>query len=398
MYGGEFYLAWRLQNSQQAAARSTGTPFDGRSKLAVVRDLRAGGIDAYPIIRGRNLLEPDPDGQLLPMLSVRGNPILPLAALPLTRVVSCNESGQWQIYKTDRNGFNNVDGVWDVPQPPIAVIGDSFAHGSCVPRNRNMESLLQERFGATLNLGVGGDGPLLELAALTEYAKPLRPRVVLWDFFEGNDLNEDLPFETRSPMLRSYLDDSRFSQDLIDRSVDISAVLKAYLDRNLRDAMNRVDDPTENLLRYISLDRVRSAIGLGPIQIGYNGGKLSEELALFDRVMRAARDRVHAWGGTLYLVYLPESDRYLSRFGSSMVRQAIYRGVQATAEREDIPMIDVAAAFAKQPAPAKLFAYPGSHYDPAGYAVAAQAIAAVLDRDALLRTAGEPSDSGGIRR
>ena len=396
LYIGEFYLAWKLDHTQQAAAARAGSTFDARTKLSVVRDLRTAGIDAYPIIRGRNLLTEDAQGHLQPLLSVGGAPLLPLTAMPRTTVVSCNETGQWQVYETDRHGFNNPDALWDGPAPQIAMIGDSFTHGSCVSRDQNMESLLQKRFGATLNLGVGGDGPLLELAALTEYAEPMRPKIVLWVFCEGNDLNEDLPFELEAPILRSYLHDPRFRQDLIHKDAIISTALRSYLDRNLREAMDRVDDPTENFVRYVTLDRVRSAVGLGPILIGYNGGDLSQELAVFDQVLVSARDRVSGWGGKLYLVYLADSDRYLSRFGVGTVRQAIYHGVQDAARRHDIPMIDLASAFARHAAPETLFAYPGSHYNPAGYALAAQTIAAALDRDrGQVVTASSPFSSKG---
>ena len=380
LYIGEFYIAWKLDHTQQAAAARAGSVFDPRTKLSVVRDLRTAGTDAYPIIRGRNLLE-DAEGQLQPLLSAGGAPILPLTATPRTTVVACNETGQWLIYETDRHGFNNPDAIWDGPAPQIAMIGDSFTHGSCVSRDQNMASILQRRFGATLNLGVGGDGPLLELAALTEYAEPMRPKIVLWVFCEGNDLNEDLPFELKAPILRSYLADPRFRQDLIHKDAIISTAIRSYLDRNLREAIDRVDDPTENFVRYLTLDRVRSAVGLGPILIGYNHGDLSQELAVFDQVLASARDRVSGWGGKLYLVYLADSDRYLSRFGAGTVRQTIYHGVQDTARRLEIPMIDLASAFARHAAPETLFAYPGSHYNPAGYALAAETIAAALDRD-----------------
>jgi hypothetical protein len=381
LYLGEFYLAWKLDHTQRAAAARAGSAFDPRTKLSVVRDLRTAGIDAYPIIRGRNLLTEDARGHLQPLLSVGSVPLLPLTATPRTTVVSCNETGQWLVYETDRHGFNNPDALWDGPAPEIAMIGDSFTHGSCVSRDQNMASILQRRFGPTLNLGVGGDGPLLELAALTEYAEPVRPKIVLWVFCEGNDLNEDLPFELKASILRSYLRDSHFRQDLIHKDAIIATALRSYLDRNLREAMDRVDDPTENLLRYASLDRVRSAVGLGPILIGYNGGDLGQELAVFDQVLVSARDRVRGWGGKLYLVYLADSDRYLSRFGVGTVRRTIYRGVQDTARRRDIPIIDVADALAHHAAPQTLFAYPGSHFNAAGYALAAQTIAAALDRD-----------------
>ena len=375
LYAGEFYLAWRLDHRQQQAAKASGGVFDGRDKL------RRAGVDAYPIIRGENLLVPDVQGQLHPVLTAHGRPLLPMASIPFTTVVVCNETGAWQIYKTDRHGFNNPDEEWDVTKPAIGIVGDSFAHGSCVPPEQNMAAVLRKRFGSAVNTGVGGFGPLFELAALREYLQPLRPRIVLWAFFVGNDLNENLPVEVLSPLLNRYLSDDNFSQDLIHRSPEIAVLLRRYLDENLTAAMNRVDNPYENLLRYVSLDRVREFVGLGPIQIGYNLSSTQEELDLFAKILQKARDRVEGWGGKFYLVYLPESDRYLSKFGNSSVRQAIYRGVKEIAEREHIPMIDVAAALAEDPSPGTFYAYPGSHFNAKGYKAAGEAIAAALERD-----------------
>jgi hypothetical protein len=390
LYGGEVYLAYRLDWYQQAAAREAGTRFDPRDKLTVIRDLRAQGVEAYPIMRGKNMLLPDAEGRLQPVLSSRGRPLLPMASLPNTTVVSCNESGGWQIYKTDRHGFNNPDAGLDVKAPIIGLIGDSFAHGSCVASDQNIAAHLRARFGPVVNLGVGGFGPLLELATLTEYLEVLRPPIVLWAFFEGNDINEDLPFERRSPLLMRYLDDDGFNQDLFRRSGDITTAMKTYLDANLTAAMDRVDDPTENFVRYLSLDRVREAVGIGPVQIGFNPGDVGDELDLFAAVMRAADARTRAWGGRLYLVYLPESDRYLSRFGDSAMRQGIYDGVKAVAARQNIPLIDVAAAFAKDPDPGALYAYPGAHFSPLGYRRAAEIIAAALDQLPMSRDSVAP--------
>jgi hypothetical protein len=386
LYGGEVYLAFRLDWLQRAGAQREGAKVDLRDKLTVIRDLRARGIEAYPIMRGRNMLLPDSRGQLQPVLTSGGQPLLPLASLPEVTVVSCNESGMWQIYKSDRHGFNNPDSEWDVEVPAIGLIGDSFAHGSCVAPEQNIAAHLRRRFGHVINLGVGGNGPLLELATLTEYLEILRPPIVLWAFFEGNDINEDLPFERRAPVLMRYLRDQGFSQDLFRRTHEITTALRAYLDTNLIAAMDRVDDPSENLLRYLSLDRVREAVGVGPVQIGFNSGDLTEELSLFDEVIGVADARTRGWGGHLYLVYLPESDRYLSRFGDSAMRRAIYEGVTAVAIRRGIPLIDIARAFAMDPDPGSLYAYPGAHFSPKGYGRAAEIIA-----DALGKRAQTPS-------
>jgi hypothetical protein len=219
---------------------------------------------------------------------------------------------------------------------------------------------------------------MLELAALTEYLQTLRPPTVLWIFFEGNDLTEDLPREYRSPMLQNYLHNKDYSQDLIHRSGEVKVVLRNYMDQQLTDAMRRVDGPYENIIRYLSLDRLREAIGVGPIQIGYNFGKLDSELALFHDVLGKADQRVKSWGGRLYLVYLPESDRYFSKYGNSLIRQDIYQGVKKIAVDERIPFIDVAAAFSHDSAPTTLYAYPGAHFSPRGYHIAASTITSTL--------------------
>jgi len=377
LYTGEFYLAYRLAASQQQAIDRTHGEFDTRDKLTVIKDRRASHVDTYPVIRAENLLLDDAQGVLQPVLSADGKPLLPMASIPGTEVVSCNESGQWQIYVADRHGFNNDDRQWDTP-PVIGMLGDSFAHGSCVSREQNMAAYLDKQFGGVLNLGVGGFGPMLELAALSEYLKPLKPPIVLWFFFEGNDLNEDLPHEYSAPVLQNYLHDADFSQDLMHRSGEVAVILRSYLDKKMTEAMNRVDGPYENLIRYLSLDRLREAIGVGPVLIGYNFGDLDTEINQFREVIKAADQRVNSWGGRLYLVYLPESDRYLSEFGPSLIRQNIYQGVKNIALDEHIPFIDIAAAFARDSSPATLYAYPGAHFSPRGYRTAAATIADTL--------------------
>ena len=46
----------------------------------------------------------------------------------------------------------------------------------------------------------------------------------------------------------------------------------------MTDAMIRVDGPYENIVRYLSLNRLREAIGVGPVQIGYNFGNPDKDV------------------------------------------------------------------------------------------------------------------------
>lgn len=86
----------------------------------------------------------------------------------------------------DARGFRNVETFDSVD---VALIGDSYVEGAYVSDDATVASVLGSTLGRpVVNLGVAGFGPSYELAALTRYAAPLRPRVVVWFFFEGNDL------------------------------------------------------------------------------------------------------------------------------------------------------------------------------------------------------------------
>ena len=105
----------------------------------------------------------------------------------------------------------------------VGALGDSFTIGACVPSDKNFVALIREHYLDTLNLGMLGEGPLTMLAALKEYLPLLKPKVVLWFFFEENDFIELLQ-ESKTPLLTNYLEDD-FKQDLFNRQADIDQVL-----------------------------------------------------------------------------------------------------------------------------------------------------------------------------
>ena len=71
-------------------------------------------------------------------------------------------------------------------------------------------------------------GPLIELAGLKEDAEPLRPRTVLWFYWEGNDLL-NLESERRSTHLMNYMD-PEYSQGLMARQPEIDRLVRAHHD------------------------------------------------------------------------------------------------------------------------------------------------------------------------
>jgi len=373
LYATEAYLMFRTQAPQAGA----GPAFDRRSKLEVVLDLRRRGIDAYPAMRAKSMLVAGPDGSMVSALG--GDGLLPLANLPGKRIVGCNETGRWMVYDSDEYGFHNPAGAWNARPLRVALVGDSFAEGNCLRSDRNIAASLRDRFGGVLNLGISGFGPLSELAAVREYLPAVRPKVVAWLYFEGNDLFKDLPDERRSKLLTSYLNDG-FSQRLMTRRDEVAERFKAYLDAKLVEAMNRVDHPYEAALDFLQIYHLRGAFGLDPVGLGVVDPVDEDGYRLFTDALKAARRTVETWGGRFVFVYLPDSPRYYAAARDSRIRDRVRQRVLAIVSALDIPTIDVHAAFAAENDPRALFVFPGSHYNAAGYRLAAEAIGRGIGR------------------
>jgi hypothetical protein len=91
-------------------------------------------------------------------------------------------------YRTDEHGFRNPPGL---TQADLVFIGDSFTEAAQMPE---ANTFAQEVGAATglraVNLGRGAYGPQQELIVLRRYGFKYRPRAVIWQLFEGNDLND----------------------------------------------------------------------------------------------------------------------------------------------------------------------------------------------------------------
>lgn len=89
-------------------------------------------------------------------------------------------------YRTDERGFRNPPGV---RRADIVFIGDSYTEGAQVAEEDTFARRVAQASGMTmLNLGLGGYGPQQELVVLRRYGLAARPKVVVWQMCEGNDL------------------------------------------------------------------------------------------------------------------------------------------------------------------------------------------------------------------
>ena len=89
----------------------------------------------------------------------------------------------------DARGYRNAT---ELNRAEIVLLGDSFVDGWYVTDEDTAASVLQAELGKPVaNLGVAGYGTMQELIVLKREAPRLRPAVVVWFFFEGNDFYDD---------------------------------------------------------------------------------------------------------------------------------------------------------------------------------------------------------------
>src|SRR5262249_40671685 len=155
----------------------------------VIQDLRDEGKDAVPAYDAKMLFVSTRTSGLkhwdVDTTLVRP---FPLGGIADKTTVLCNENGTWSIYQSDEHGFDNPPGRWLQGSIEIAAVGDSFTQGMCPPSDKNFMALIRKQNPRTMNLGTAAMGPLSELAVLKEYLAPLKPEIVLWVYFAGNDI------------------------------------------------------------------------------------------------------------------------------------------------------------------------------------------------------------------
>jgi hypothetical protein len=358
---------------------------DRRSKLEVIEDLRAEGVDAWPLVL--SWLFTESNG----LLSEK-NRIFPLGGISNKTIVYCNESGQYKIFKSDEHGFNNPRGLYKKGEIKIALIGDSFTIGSCVKEGEDMGSLLRSMGFNVLNLGNGGNGPLIELATLKEYAEPIQPEIVLWVYYEGNDLN-DLENERKASMLMQYLEDDYHTQNLLKRQDEIDAALIKYVNSQWIKNIHLHATPYQNYqeekprknrdsLKIIKLWHLRSRLKLLNPQKRTRITNLKKNLSLFSEILTTANQWTSDWGGKFYFVYLPSMERYINdnNNGNFCGRD----DVLAIVHKLGIPLIDFHEVLNKHPDPLSLTPFLGAHYNAEGYKLLSDFIIEHLRKDGVI--------------
>lgn len=384
MYVGELYFTYSGENEPQVTYPST---HDRRTLRTVVSDLRSSGEPhAVPIVYPA-FLSIRPDFYAGKKIEVGGQEILPLGGISSRTTVLCNEGGYWATYRSDERGFRNPSGTW-AGEIDIAVVGDSFSHGNCVNDGEDWVSMVRAKYPRILNLGMGGNGALFELAELKEYLTSIRPKIVIWEYFEANDTR--IPAEEVVPMLKRYLNEPSFQQGLAGKQSGIDAVLENIVEHALDGWSAGQTAPTKfRVVDFLILSKVRQRLGIRA------GGSGNPSLVTLSRVLAEGQRVVSQWGGKLYFVYLPSALGLTSKEAPSWY--ASRAAVLGVAKEAGLAVVDVYPPMATHPDPPSLFPYRGNfHYNAAGYRIVANTVLNSLNGNPALTRAGgdssKPSD------
>lgn len=293
-----------------------------------------------------------------------------LEGVPNATVLLCAANGAPVTYVADQYGFRNPPEIYD-SAIDLMVLGDSFAEGICLPDGQDIASRIRAERPGTLNTGSRGAGPPQEIATLRRWGPRFAPRQVVMMFFEGNDW-QNMELQTQAPYLASALDMSL----PVGRPEDVAVRHAASADL----IASWWDAPTQSVDGFLSRRPwVRNLLALQQtaLVLGLHYPTASAEKPEYTQMLSLARTLVESWGGTLFVVYVPQVDRFAGLLPSGAAFDDLRGHVQTATRVADVPLIDLTPVFTAHRAPRALYA-PDAHFSALGAQVAADHILEAL--------------------
>jgi hypothetical protein len=289
-----------------------------------------------------------------------------------------------QVFTTDARGFRNRR---ELARAEVALVGDSYVEGAYVSDDETSAVALENLIGKRVaNLGQSGYGTLQELQVVEKVALPLRPRLMAWFFFEGNDLYDDEAYENAIAYYRAH-------GTLANRSAwtpDFPHFAAASFTVSAYRLFRRVADPV--------LPNEVASVGFFPADAAparpvyfygdaalrwsdYEGGRFEKTMAAF----RRGRDLAAAQGTRLVLVFIPTKFRVYGDYcrfppGSPCRSWHPWRlpeDLASFCRREGISLLDLTEPMRRAAADGRLlYAAEDSHWNADGHRFVASLLAA----------------------
>ena len=363
-YSFEIFLTskeFNMSKTFKYYENKTGKKYDKRSKFQIYNDLKS----------DKNIRP----GTYPYQFFDQNSGIFPLSSFADKKIIYCNENGYWAIYNSDRYGFNNSDKVWNFDSYEYLLIGDSFTNGACVQPTNNIAGNLKKITNSKniLNLGMGAAGPIIEYAILREYA-PFEKNIkrLIWIYYEGNDLH-NIYYEKQNSILKKYLVDKNFTQNLKFKKNDINNKLEKTIKFEEKKAIKEIKTrKKKKIFNILKLSKTKKLI-LSRInkKIIVKDAKVVDEKILllnFKKILKEVKSLSNKNDLKLYFVYLPTGERYINLNNNHQFKN--YLEVTNMVQDLDITLIDINKNFMNiTDNPLKFYAleHPGNHFSENGY-------------------------------
>ena len=318
LYTFEYYLIYK---------KDIKLVYDNRSNLEVYKDLKKNNKN----IRVSKSLATNW------LIEERG--FVPFAGVSKAKTLVCNENGYWSIVQSDRYGFNNPDTEWNKDQADYVLLGDSFIYGSCVNRPYDISSVLRDISGKTvINLGIGGTSILMQYAILREYS-PSKIKNLFVFYYEGND-NDNLYVESKKKLLKKYITQDNFSQNLKKNQDKIDITLLEYEDKKYKKEIEKLKKKklyNKFLTIYYTRNLVKNYL--------FSNIYLQEKREVdksFEIILKKLKNLSTNKNLNLYFVYLPENLRY---YNKSKYKNKNYNNIKEIVDSLNIEFVDIKKLF-----------------------------------------------------
>ena len=368
------YKNFSVQSHRIELAKKNNTNFDIRSKLNVYQDLDK---KTHPkSIIYTNYRDSD---HLQKKLNWH------LGQLSHAYTIYCNESGFYTNYKSDRYGFNNEDNLWNLKEINSLLIGDSFIHGACVNNENNISNQLINKGITNINLGLGGSGPLEQLAILKEYLKLAKPKNIIYFYYEDNDL-KDLALPVNSN-LQEYIDHQNFSQNIALKQ----NIIDYYVLQNFRNKIKveknnnyfhsnfqsqiKKKDLLKSILRLVEVRQILNNFLDQNIYLSKNNIVEHNTLVKFEKVFSEIKRYAHDNNAELIVVYLPSYRSFNNIFFDHSIKKKI-----KTIFNKEKYFLDIERIFKESGDPKQYFPFRFyGHYNNEGYKLISTKIIEILN-------------------
>jgi hypothetical protein len=286
------------------------------SQFETLEELRRKGFDAQGDIGGLAFFESNG-------LEIANGRIFPIGGISNRKVVlGIDIPGYFPVLEMDEHGFINKKGLYVKDNVDIVVLGECnlSSIGQDDPNEENIGEQLRKLGFRAINLAKPGPSlSLMYLATLKEYAEHIRPKVVIVQF--GGSIADYKSVNV--PMLRKYLKDSDYSQNLISRQDEIDNYLIEYLYENWEKTQGEFKrSKLSHFLGLFKLSKLRISLCLvpcrpPPITSGPPSADFIKNIKKMDQL-------VSSWGGKLYGMYWPPIARYKDIYNSINNKSPIF--------------------------------------------------------------------------